>query len=146
MANKSRNFISILLTFLFIIERFHPILSISSLGKFPLKSQGSGKLTIPLSITDLKPSICRMKEFRQKIRHRGCTPVFVANNMCYGQCLSIFIPKRRIDFKSCSYCTPVEKRIQKVTLRCPGQRPRKRVKKIKIITRCQCRICGHDYI
>lgn len=108
-------------------------------------SIGKGK-EFPLTRHDLGQPWCRMKQFEQTIRRRGCEEKTILNNLCYGQCRSFYIPYGRKTFESCSSCTPVSSKINTVVLNCPQRNPPSRVvKKVKIITYCSCRVCGKTY-
>lgn len=108
-------------------------------------SIGKGK-EFPLTRHDLGQPWCRMKQFEQTIRRRGCEEKTILNNLCYGQCRSFYIPYGRKTFESCSTCTPVSSKINTVVLNCPQRNPPSRVvKKVKIITYCSCRVCGKTY-
>lgn len=94
----------------------------------------------------LKEDWCKTEPLVQKIREPGCVPTTVINKFCYGQCNSFYIPKgprRREDrpqnaFKSCSFCRPVNFTWVTVTLRCPGQNPPFRRKRVQKVKQCRC--------
>ncbi|KAL0831105.1 hypothetical protein ABMA28_001977 [Loxostege sticticalis] len=97
----------------------------------------------------LKEDWCKTEPLVQKIREPGCVPATVINKFCYGQCNSFYIPKgpRRRDnneerpppaFKSCSFCRPKKVTWITVTLRCPGQNPPFRRKRLQKIKQCKC--------
>ncbi|XP_028034334.1 gremlin-2-like [Bombyx mandarina] len=96
----------------------------------------------------LKEDWCKTEPLVQKIREPGCIPTTVINKFCYGQCNSFYIPKgpRRRDnsdrpqpaFKSCSFCRPKNFTWITVTLRCPGQNPPFRRKRLQKIKQCKC--------
>lgn len=97
----------------------------------------------------LKEDWCKTEPLVQKIREPGCLSTTVINKFCYGQCNSFYIPKgpRRRDsndgrpppaFKSCSFCRPKKFTWVVVTLRCPGQSPPFKYKRIQKIKQCKC--------
>ncbi|XP_053612229.1 gremlin-2-like [Plodia interpunctella] len=96
----------------------------------------------------LKEDWCKTEPLVQKIREPGCLPATVINKFCYGQCNSFYIPKgpRRRDgeerpppaFKSCSFCKPKKMTWVTVKLRCPGQNPPYRLKRLQKIKQCKC--------
>lgn len=97
----------------------------------------------------LKEDWCKTEPLVQKIREPGCLPATVINKFCYGQCNSFYIPKgpRRRDagderpppaFKSCSFCKPKKFSWVTVTLRCPGQNPPFKRKRLQKIKQCKC--------
>lgn len=98
----------------------------------------------------LKEDWCKTETLVQKIREPGCLPATVINKFCYGQCNSFYIPKgprRRDDrpqnaFKSCSFCRPKNFTWVTVTLRCPGQTPHFRRKRVQKIKQCRCLSVG----
>lgn len=100
----------------------------------------------------LKEDWCKTEPLIQKIREPGCLPATVVNKFCYGQCNSFYIPKgpRRRDnaerpqpaFKSCSFCRPKNFTWITVTLRCPGQNPPYRRKRLQKVKQCRCLSVG----
>ncbi|XP_050674202.1 gremlin-2-like [Leptidea sinapis] len=97
----------------------------------------------------LKEDWCKTEQLVQKIREPGCLQATVLNNFCYGQCNSFYIPKnpRRREgnderpppaFKSCSFCKPKKFTWITVTLRCPGQNPPFKRKRLQKIKQCKC--------
>lgn len=97
----------------------------------------------------LKEDWCKTEPLVQKIREPGCLPATVINKFCYGQCNSFYIPKgpRRRDgteerppqaFKSCSFCRPKKVTWITITLRCPGQNPPYKRKRLQKIKQCKC--------
>ena len=110
-----------------------------------LKSKGG--LVLPFTGEDIGQPWCRIQSFKQTIRRRGCEPRTVMKNLCYGQCRSFYIPYRKINFESCSYCTPVASEMKNIVLNCPDRSPPSQVvKKVKIVTACSCHVCGTRYI
>lgn len=104
----------------------------------------------------LKEDWCKTEPLVQKIREPGCVPATVLNKFCYGQCNSFYIPKgpRRRDgnderpppaFKSCSFCRPKKVTWITVTLRCPGQNPPFRRKRLQKIKQCKCLPVGVNW-
>lgn len=103
----------------------------------------------------LKEDWCKAEPLVQKIREPGCLTATVLNKFCYGQCNSFYIPKgpRRRDngvgddrhppaFKSCSFCRPKKVIWITVTLRCPGQNPPFKRKRLQKIKQCKCMPVG----
>ena len=95
--------------------------------------------------TYLKKEWCKTEPLRQVIRERGCQRFTIINRFCYGQCNSFFIPKsdrKDVDggaaFQSCSFCKPKRFTWSYVRLRCPGQRPPVKKKRIRRIKQCKC--------
>lgn len=97
----------------------------------------------------LKEDWCKTEPLVQKVKEPGCLPTTVINKFCYGQCNSFYIPKgpRRRDshderpppaFKSCSFCRPKKFTWTVVTLRCPGQSPPFRYKRLQKVKQCKC--------
>lgn len=97
----------------------------------------------------LKEDWCKTELLVQKIREPGCLPTTVINKFCYGQCNSFYIPRgpRRREgnderpppaFRSCSFCKPKKFTWITVTLRCPGQNPPTRRKRLQKIKQCKC--------
>ena len=117
----------------------------ASLSPSILYSKGGSVL--PITGEDIGQPWCRIQSFKQTIRRRGCEARTVMKNLCYGQCRSFYIPYRKINFETCSYCTPVSSEMKNIVLNCPDRSPPSQiVKKIKIVTACSCRVCGTRYI
>lgn len=104
----------------------------------------------------LKEDWCKTEPLVQKIREPGCLPTTVINKFCYGQCNSFYIPKgpRRRDnnpdrpqpaFKSCSFCRPKKFTWVTVTLRCPGQNPPFKRKRLQKVKQCKCLPVGVNW-
>ena len=115
------------------------ITEISSISKPrppPLKSTKGG-IILPFDIKDGRnKNWCKMVSFRQKIHHRDCEPVFIDTNVCYGQCMSYYVPHL---FKSCASCMAASEDTVEVKLNCPGQTPNKLTKEVKIVNSCRCK-------
>ncbi|GBP45151.1 Gremlin-2 [Eumeta japonica] len=100
----------------------------------------------------LKEDWCKTERLVQKVREPGCLTATVVNKFCYGQCNSFYIPRgpRRRDsderppaaFKSCSFCRPKKVTWVTVTLRCPGQSPPYRRKRLQKVSQCKCLPAG----
>lgn len=103
----------------------------------------NGKDEINLGPLNFKEDICKPYPFKETVHHHGCNgKVEIANNMCYGQCNSFYIPKR---FVSCSYCAPTIVETVDVRLECAGQNPDFVIKKVTIVKDCGCKICRLDH-
>lgn len=98
---------------------------------------GSTLFVLPLQRKSLPQSWCKARQFQQKIHHIGCKPVYITNSMCFGQCLSFFIPKH---FISCSSCLPKEKYTKVVQLTC-ADRTQPLVKTVTVVKSCYCQAC-----
>ena len=90
---------------------------------------------------DLHQTSCKMKEFNETIKRKGCQPQTVTNNFCFGVCHSFYVPNDRKVIKVQDACTPSHTIEQHITLVCrkkrkPGMR-RKRVTVTKILS-CGC--------
>lgn len=90
----------------------------------------------------LRGDWCKTQPLKQRIEEPGCIPRTIANRFCYGQCNSFFIPKQAASyneaFKSCSFCKPFRVNHITVTLRCPGQNPPIKRKRVPRVKRCRC--------
>ena len=104
-------------------------------------------ISLNVRVQNVSKPWCVAKNVTQRIRHRGCEAKELINKMCMGQCWSFYVPlRRRKVFESCAFCTPVETKVSKVVLKCPGKSPDVIVKNVKLITACACRVCGRSYI
>lgn len=90
----------------------------------------------------LRGDWCKTQPLKQRVDEPGCISKLVTNRFCYGQCNSFFIPKQASSytdsFQSCSFCKPYRVNFVTVTLRCPGQRPRIKRKRIQRVKECRC--------
>ncbi|XP_071833554.1 gremlin-2-like [Apostichopus japonicus] len=90
----------------------------------------------------LRDDWCKAYTLRQRIEEPGCISRIITNRLCYGQCNSFYIPKQSNDynqaFQSCSFCKPQKVAYITVTLRCPGQDPPIKTKRVKRIKKCRC--------
>ena len=90
----------------------------------------------------LRGDWCKTQPLKQVIQEPGCISRTIANRFCYGQCNSFFIPKQASSyneaFKSCSFCKPFRMSYITVTLRCPGQNPTIKRKRVQRVKKCRC--------
>lgn len=110
-------------------------------SKLPLLG-GATLFVLPLQQKSLPRSWCKTRQFRQKIHHHGCRPVYITNSMCFGQCQSFFIPKL---FHSCASCLPKEKYTKTVMLTC-ADRTQPLVKEVNVVKSCSCQACERSKI
>lgn len=107
---------------------------------------GDCQIHLPGTSLELDQHWCRMAKFTDTIKPPGCESRNVTNRICYGYCLSIFIPSICEGFVSCGSCMPGSFREKRIVFYCPYRSPRKRiVKKVKIITSCNCQVCGETF-
>lgn len=103
----------------------------------PLKG-GSTVLVLPFQKSALRGGgWCKTRSFRQRVHADGCLQKYVTNSMCFGQCLSFYIPKH---FYSCSSCLPDVKVVKIIELQCVGRKT-PMIKKINIVKSCRCQPC-----
>lgn len=90
----------------------------------------------------LRDDWCKAYTLRQRIEEPGCISRTITNRLCYGQCNSFYIPKQSNDynqaFQSCSFCKPQKVAYITITLRCPGQDPPIKTRRVKRIKKCRC--------
>lgn len=102
----------------------------------------SSEEVIHVGTSYLRPDWCKAYTLRQTIEEPGCNPRTITNRLCYGQCNSFYIPKQSSDynqaFQSCAFCKPQKVAYITITLRCPGQNPPLKTKRVKRIKKCRC--------
>ena len=82
---------------------------------------------------------CKMQEFNQTIKGEGCKTVYVLNNLCYGQCNSIFMPYKKQELFTCYQCTAVKKRHLNVTQQCiENHKIKLKLIRVNIVEKCEC--------
>lgn len=96
---------------------------------------------------------CTALPIIQSVKKNGCLPTEINNNICYGQCSSIFLPALR-DMNQqkqskdetnfyCNQCFPNDYDVKRVFLFCPTHKKLLQKKKVLVIKSCRCvkRIC-----
>ena len=95
-----------------------------------------------------KQDRCKVFPFNQTVFKRGCIPVIVPNNLCYGQCASFYIPARNpfednsnrtALFQDCRQCIPLLYRMIRIPMFCPDRKRKYRTKKVLLIESCRCK-------
>eukprot|EP00794_Sanderia_malayensis_P017535 gene17535-19285_t len=101
-------------------------------------------VAISINKIDDAASHCKTMPFNYTIAIDGCYPMVIANNFCYGQCKSHFLPQVKdlgIPTFSCSACYPVVKRIKKFYLKCPSADGFKfKPVRVMMVVNCECKI------
>ncbi|XP_046871486.1 DAN domain family member 5 [Hypomesus transpacificus] len=105
-----------------------------------------GKMSMPLPVTlkDAGKQTCTAVPFTHRVTDDGCDSVTVHNNLCFGQCSSLFVPSEG-EFVGlsgpgrgrapCSRCAPSKARTVVVPLRCgTGVRERR----VMVVEECKC--------
>lgn len=82
-----------------------------------------------------KRSCCRTQKYSQVIKRDGCEPLTVMNKMCFGQCVSVWVPGL---FSSFPVCKPSRSSWKTVILTCGKNRDRKKRVRIEKVRRCSC--------
>ncbi|XP_026060701.1 cerberus-like [Carassius auratus] len=93
---------------------------------------------------DMSKQSCATVPFTQRITEDGCEKVTVHNNLCYGQCSSMFVPssgESRGQQRSCTRCSPSKSRSVLVPLRC-GTEVRER--RVVIVEECKCETSSEE--
>jgi hypothetical protein len=80
-------------------------------------------------------SCCRTQKYSQVIKKEGCEPLTITNRMCFGQCVSVWVPGL---FASFPVCRPSRSSWKTVTLTCGKNSDRKRRVRIEKVRRCSC--------
>ncbi|KAM9792706.1 DAN domain family member 5 [Neosynchiropus ocellatus] len=95
---------------------------------------------LPIRLKDMKQT-CNAVPFTQRVTAPGCDAVTVHNNLCFGQCSSLFVPPegefglgahRR---SPCSRCAPSKVHTVTVPLKCGSAI---RSKKVMVVEECRC--------
>ncbi|KAF4118359.1 DAN domain family member 5 [Onychostoma macrolepis] len=94
---------------------------------------------------DMTKQSCAAMPFTQRITEDGCETVTVHNNLCYGQCSSMFVPSsgesRGQQRAQCTRCSPSKSRSELVPLRC-GTEARER--RVMIVEECKCETSSEE--
>lgn len=94
-----------------------------------------------------KPGQCIALPFNQTVTKRGCLPVKIPNNMCFGTCSSMYIPHGdpletypsiKDTFFDCRHCIPDKYQLIRVPMFCPGRKRKHRTKKVLLVHSCSC--------
>ncbi|XP_029987750.1 DAN domain family member 5 [Sphaeramia orbicularis] len=102
-------------------------------------------VSLPVSLKDTKQT-CTAVPFTQRVTADGCETVTVYNNLCFGQCNSLFIPSEGEFARSgtgmgphrrtpCSRCAPSKTHTVTVPLRCGAE---VRQKRVMVVEECKC--------
>lgn len=75
--------------------------------------------------------------FQQRVTAAGCSSVTVHNQLCFGQCTSLFVPSEALlqHRGPCSRCAPSKAHTVVVPLRCGARVQEKRV---MVVEECKC--------
>eukprot|EP00111_Clytia_hemisphaerica_P024851 TCONS_00073265-protein len=116
-------------------------------SRFQLRDNGVEKNSVALE-TDMNftPGRCVPITFNQTVTKRGCIPVKIQNNLCYGTCGSMYIPygnplkndTRKETFFDCRHCIPSRYQLIRLPMYCPGRRRKHRTKRVLLIHDCSC--------
>lgn len=82
-----------------------------------------------------KRSCCRTQKYSQVIKRDGCEPLTIVNKMCFGQCVSVWVPGL---FASFPVCRPSKSTFKTVTLTCGRNREKRKRVRIEKVRRCSC--------
>ncbi|XP_072513687.1 DAN domain family member 5 [Salminus brasiliensis] len=103
--------------------------------------QDGERVELPISPRDmhLKDQSCASVPFTQRISEPGCEPLTLQNNLCFGNCASLFVPSSGgpVGHLSapCSRCAPSKARAVPVHLRC-GEQTREKL--VMMVEECKC--------
>ncbi len=96
-------------------------------------------------IKKIEQEKCRAKLFNQTVSWPGCESRVVRNRFCYGRCNSFYIPLNPTEatthhsqFKTCSACRPVERRLLSLHLKCASEPNGKRKVSVEKVLSCRC--------
>lgn len=82
-----------------------------------------------------KRSCCRTQKYSQVIKRDGCEPLTIVNKMCFGQCVSVWVPGL---FASFPVCRPSKSTFKTVTLTCGRNGEKRKRVRIEKVRRCSC--------
>lgn len=91
--------------------------------------------------SQIKRGSCKTRPIVQTVQVKGCLPLKILNNYCYGQCNSVYIPQPVSDqplFDMCAGCRPARVYWKRVTLRCPDSPVKFKKHKYLHAKRCRC--------
>ncbi|XP_016326125.1 gremlin-2-like [Sinocyclocheilus anshuiensis] len=94
---------------------------------------------------DTSKQSCAAVPFTQRLTEDGCETVTVHNNLCYGQCSSMFVPSsgesRGQQRAQCTRCSPSKPRSVLVPLRCGAE---VRERRVMIVEECKCETSSEE--
>ncbi|XP_056591886.1 DAN domain family member 5 [Triplophysa dalaica] len=106
---------------------------------------GREAVALRINHKDMSKQSCAAVPFTQRITEGGCETVTVHNNMCFGQCTSMFVPSngesRGQRDAHCTRCGPSKSRYVVVPLRC-GTEVRER--RVMVVEECKCETGSED--
>lgn len=86
-----------------------------------------------------KSKWCKGTPFNQTISRKNCKSQQVLNKMCYGECLSYYLPGKEHDEVACFACQPSKQETKAIFLNCfEGNKENIKVAFIQIIKECRC--------
>ncbi|KAI7810572.1 DAN domain family member 5 [Triplophysa rosa] len=107
--------------------------------------RGREAVALRINHKDMSKQSCAAVPFTQRITEDGCETVTVHNNMCFGQCTSMFVPSngesRAQRDAHCTRCGPSKSRYVVVPLRCG---PEVRERRVMVVEGCKCETGSKD--
>jgi DAN domain. len=113
----------------------------------PLNEEHSSNSVAIDTDMNYSPGRCIPITFNQTVTKRGCLPVVIRNNLCFGTCGSMYIPRgnpmdfnttRRETFFDCRHCIPSKYQLIRLPMYCPGRKRKHRTKRVLLIHDCSC--------
>ncbi|XP_031418488.2 DAN domain family member 5 [Clupea harengus] len=100
-------------------------------------------VALPINPREISKQSCAAIPFTHRVTAVGCETVTVHNNLCFGQCSSMFVPPSEDASlpatghrgTPCSRCAPSKARVVTVPLRCGLE---VRQKRVMVVEECQC--------
>ncbi|XP_016429809.1 DAN domain family member 5-like [Sinocyclocheilus rhinocerous] len=94
---------------------------------------------------DMIKQSCAAVPFTQRVTEDGCETVTVHNNLCYGQCSSMFVPSSGESpgqqGAQCTRCGPSKSRFVLVPLRCGTE---VRENRVMVVEDCKCETSSEE--
>ncbi|XP_069052013.1 DAN domain family member 5 [Lepisosteus oculatus] len=106
-------------------------------------------LALPVNLKEPSKQSCAAVPFTQRVTAAGCETVTVRNQLCFGQCTSLYVPPGGEAAgtgplsAACSRCGPAKSRLVLVPLRCLGAVAH-RERRVLQVEECRCETRSAD--
>ncbi|MBN3318140.1 CER1 protein, partial [Atractosteus spatula] len=106
-------------------------------------------LALPVNLKEPTKQSCAAVPFTQRVTAAGCETVTVRNQLCFGQCTSLYVPPGGEAAgtgplsAACSRCGPAKSRLVLVPLRCLGA-VAQRERRVLQVEECRCETRSAD--
>ncbi|KAM4049007.1 cerberus [Anomaloglossus baeobatrachus] len=99
-------------------------------------------LNYSVKTDEVQREVCKTLPFTQNIIHENCDKVFIKNNLCFGQCNSLYVPNQREQLNICFRCLPFKFTMNHMKMNCTGYS--NVVKVVIMVQECGCVGYSHN--